>query len=61
MPKRSQNLNDVRHDHEVTYVRLVAVAGPQNEANFHDSFTFVAVLRQAAMSWATAPRGYWEW
>ena len=55
MPKRSQNLNDVRHDHEVTYVRLSAVAGPQNEANFHGSFTFVAVSRQAGLSWETGP------
>ena len=50
MPKRSQNLNDVRHDQEVTYVRLAAIAGPQNEANFHGSFTFVGVLRQAVMN-----------
>jgi len=26
-------------------LRLAAVAGPQNEANFHGSFTIVAALR----------------
>ena len=58
MPKRSQNLNGVRHDQEVTYVRPVAAAAPRNEANFHDSFTFVAVFLQAGISLATGPRGY---
>jgi len=54
--KRSQNLNDVRCYEEVTCVRPAAVAGERNEANFHGSFTFVAVLRQAGVSWATGPR-----
>ena len=47
MSKRSQNINDVRYYEEVSCVRPAAVAWQRNEANFHVSFTFVAVLRQA--------------
>ncbi len=57
MSKRSQNINDIKYYEEATYVLLAAVAGEQNEANFHGSFTFVALLRQAGVSWATGPRG----
>ncbi len=57
MSKRSQNLKDVRYYKEATCVRTAAVAGERNEANFHGSFTFVAFLRQAGVSWATGPRG----
>ena len=47
MSKRSQNLKDVKYYEEATYVLLAAVAGEQNEANFHGSFTFVAGFWEA--------------
>jgi len=48
--KQSQKLNDVRHYQKRTWVRPEAVAGPQNKADFHGFFTFVAVLRQVGLS-----------